>query len=119
MGAHLREHQGVAGASFAVWAPSAQAVRVVGDFNGWDGRMHPMRMLGSSGVWELFVPAVEAGHRYKFELVAADGSLILKTDPFAFATEVPPEHGRHHRHRGHPHRGPTRSGWSGGRPPTP
>ncbi|MEA2972027.1 MAG: 1,4-alpha-glucan branching enzyme [Actinomycetota bacterium] len=90
MGAHLREHQGVAGASFAVWAPSAQAVRVVADFNGWDGRTHPMRMLGSSGVWELFIPAVEAGHRYKFELVAADGSLILKTDPFAFATEVPP-----------------------------
>jgi len=90
MGAHVRDHQGATGVSFAVWAPSAQAVRVVGDFNGWDGRMHPMRMLGGSGVWELFVPGVEPGHRYKYELVSADGSLILKTDPFAFATEVPP-----------------------------
>ena len=90
MGAHVREHQGVGGTSFAVWAPSAHAVRIVGDFNGWDGRMHPMRMLGGSGVWELFLPGVEPGHRYKFELVTADGSLVLKTDPFAFATEVPP-----------------------------
>ncbi|MEA2686221.1 MAG: 1,4-alpha-glucan branching enzyme, partial [Actinomycetota bacterium] len=90
MGAHLRDHQGVAGASFAVWAPGAQAVRLVGDFNGWDGRMHPMRMIGSSGVWELFLPRVEAGQRYKFEIVGADGELRLKTDPFAFATEVPP-----------------------------
>ena len=56
LGAHPRVHQGVAGTSFAVWAPNAQAVRVVGDFNGWDGRVHPMRMLGSSGVWELFLP---------------------------------------------------------------
>ncbi|HVF14959.1 MAG TPA: alpha-amylase family glycosyl hydrolase, partial [Acidimicrobiales bacterium] len=90
MGAHVREHQGVHGVSFAVWAPSAQAVRVVGDFNGWNGQAHPMRMLGASGVWELFIPGVVSGHRYKFELVAADGALILKTDPFAFATEVPP-----------------------------
>ena len=90
MGAHVREHQGVPGVSFAVWAPSAQAVRVVGDFNGWNGRAHPMRMIGGSGVWELFLPGIEAGHRYKYELRGADGALFLKTDPFAFATEVPP-----------------------------
>jgi 1,4-alpha-glucan branching enzyme len=90
MGAHVREHQGVQGVSFVVWAPSAQAVRVVGDFNGWNGRAHPMRMVGGSGVWELFIPGIEAGNRYKFELRTADGALVLKTDPFAFATEVPP-----------------------------
>jgi len=90
LGAHHRCHQGVDGTSFAVWAPNAQAVRVVGDWNFWDGRVQPMRSLGSSGVWELFVPGVEAGARYKFEMVAADGRLILKADPFAFATEVPP-----------------------------
>jgi 1,4-alpha-glucan branching enzyme len=90
MGAHVREHQGVLGTSFAVWAPAARAVRVVGDFNGWDGRMHPMRVLGSSGVWELFLPGVGAGQHYKFELIDAEGALVLKTDPFAFATEAPP-----------------------------
>ena len=74
------------GVSFAVWAPNARAVRVVGDWNFWDGRVHPMRSLGSSGVWELFIPGVAAGARYKYELVTADGRLILKTDPMAFAT---------------------------------
>src|SRR5213595_2039251 len=90
LGAHRREHQGVWGTAFAVWAPAARSVRVVGDFNGWDGRVHPMRSLGSSGVWELFVPGVEAGSRYKYELIAPDGRRLLKADPFAFATEVPP-----------------------------
>ncbi len=90
LGAHVRTHQGVSGTSFAVWAPSARAVRVVGDFNGWDGRLHPMRSLGSSGVWELFVPGVGAGARYKFELLTQDGDLVLKADPLAFATELPP-----------------------------
>jgi 1,4-alpha-glucan branching enzyme len=90
LGAHPREHDGMAGVSFAVWAPNAKAVRVVGDWNFWDGRVHQMRSLGSSGVWELFIPGVRAGARYKFELIAADGRLILKTDPMAFLMEKPP-----------------------------
>jgi 1,4-alpha-glucan branching enzyme len=92
LGAHEREIDGVLGTSFAVWAPNARSVRVVGDFNSWDGRLCPMRALGSSGIWELFVPGVEAGALYKFELISADGRLILKTDPFAFQTELPPQH---------------------------
>jgi 1,4-alpha-glucan branching enzyme len=90
LGAHRREHQGVWGTAFAVWAPAARSVRVVGDFNGWDGRVHPMRPLGSSGVWELFVPGVEAGSRYKYEILTADGHLRLKADPMARQAEVPP-----------------------------
>jgi 1,4-alpha-glucan branching enzyme len=90
LGAHVREHQGVQGTSFAVWAPNAKAARVVGDFNGWDGRLHPMRSMGSSGVWEVFLPGVEAGSRYKFELLTQSGQLRLKADPMAFAAEVPP-----------------------------
>jgi 1,4-alpha-glucan branching enzyme len=66
-------------------------VRVVGDWNDWDGRLHPMRSLGSSGVWELFIPGVAAGSRYKYELVTSDGRLILKADPMAYGTEVPPD----------------------------
>jgi 1,4-alpha-glucan branching enzyme len=91
LGAHPRVHDGLPGVSFAVWAPNARAVRVVGDWNAWDGRVHPMRLLGSSGVWELFIPGVAAGARYKYELVSAEDRLILKADPMAFATEVPPE----------------------------
>jgi 1,4-alpha-glucan branching enzyme len=83
-------HQGVHGTAFALWAPAAQAVRVVGDWNGWDGRSQPMRALGASGVWELFLPAVGHGARYKFEVVGADGTLRLKSDPFARWSEVPP-----------------------------
>ena len=90
LGSHSRVHEGVSGTAFAVWAPSARAVRVVGDFNLWDGRVHPMRALGASGVWELFIPGVGTGCRYKFEVVGADGSLRLKADPMAFATEEPP-----------------------------
>jgi 1,4-alpha-glucan branching enzyme len=90
LGAHERTIDGVAGTAFAVWAPNARAVRVVGDFNRWDGRLHPMRALGSSGIWELFVPGVGAGARYKYELVTAEGALVLKADPLAFATENPP-----------------------------
>ena len=90
LGAHPRAHEGVTGTAFAVWAPNAKAVRVVGDWNFWDGRVHPMRSLGSSGVWELFIPGVEPGARYKYEIVAADERLTLKADPLAFATEVPP-----------------------------
>jgi 1,4-alpha-glucan branching enzyme len=90
LGAHVRLHEGVAGTSFAVWAPDARSVRVVGDFNGWDGRIHPMRVLGGSGVWELFLPGVDAGERYKYEILSHHGHLSLRSDPFAFQTEVPP-----------------------------
>jgi 1,4-alpha-glucan branching enzyme len=91
LGAHVRKHQGVTGTAFAVWAPAARAVSVVGDFNSWDGRLHAMRTLGSGGIWELFLPEVGAGARYKFEILAADGELRLKADPMAQETEVPPK----------------------------
>lgn len=90
MGAQIRRHQNVQGVGFAVWAPNARSVRLVGDFNAWDGRHHPMRALGSSGIWELFVPGLSAGTLYKFEILTAQGHLVMKTDPFAFCTEVPP-----------------------------
>jgi 1,4-alpha-glucan branching enzyme len=90
LGAHPRTIGGVDGVAFAVWAPNARSVRVVGDFNSWDGRLHPMRSLGPSGIWELFVPGVPEKSLYKFEVVAAQGNLMLKTDPFAAATEAPP-----------------------------
>ena len=91
LGAHPRELDGVAGTAFAVWAPNARAVSVVGDFNGWDGRLNPMRSLGASGIWELFVPSVAAGDRYKYELKGPRGELLpLKADPYALAAEVPP-----------------------------
>jgi 1,4-alpha-glucan branching enzyme len=90
LGAHVREVRGVTGVSFAVWAPNALGVRLVGGFNSWDGRLHPMRALGGSGIWELFVPDIGPGSLYKYEIAAADGGTVLKTDPFAFATEVPP-----------------------------
>src|SRR5947209_17156151 len=66
LGAHVRVHEGVTGTAFAVWAPAARAVSVVGDFNSWDGRLHGMRSLGASGVWELFLPGIEPGSRYKY-----------------------------------------------------
>ena len=90
LGAHCRIHEDVAGTSFAVWAPNAASVRVVGDFNAWDGRIHPMRSLGSSGTWEIFLPGVGHGAYYKFEILTRDGYLTLKADPLAFATDVPP-----------------------------
>jgi 1,4-alpha-glucan branching enzyme len=90
LGARAMSHQGVWGTSFTVWAPNARAVRVVGDFNLWDGRIHPMRSMGSSGLWEIFLPDVGAGCRYKFEILTRAGSLTLKADPFARAAELPP-----------------------------
>ena len=90
LGGRLREHQGVRGASFAVWAPSAQRVSVVGDFNDWDGRRHAMRRLGQ-GFWELFVPSVSAGASYKFEIVGAAGEVVRKSDPLALASEIRPK----------------------------
>jgi 1,4-alpha-glucan branching enzyme len=91
LGAHPRVVDGAAGVSFAVWAPNARSVGVVGDFNGWDGRLHPMRSLGAAGIWELFVPDVAPGTRYKFEIRTRAGRLRLKADPFAFRTELPPK----------------------------
>jgi 1,4-alpha-glucan branching enzyme len=91
LGAHVRELDGVSGTSFAVWAPAAASVRVVGDFNSWDGRLHPMRALGATGIWELFVPDVAEGTTYKFEIHTPDGEIRLKADPFAQAAEHPPE----------------------------
>ena len=91
LGAHTTTVGGVAGTAFAVWAPNARAVSVVGDFNLWDGRLNPMRSLGASGIWELFVPGVEPGARYKFELRTPSGELRQKADPYAFEAEVPPE----------------------------
>ena len=90
LGAHRKTLDGVAGFGFAVWAPNARRVSVVGDFNDWDGRRHPMRLRHEGGVWELFVPGLDAGARYKFEIKGADGGLHLKADPVAFASERPP-----------------------------
>jgi 1,4-alpha-glucan branching enzyme len=83
-GAHLRTIGGVEGVYFAVWAPNALRVSVVGDFNGWDGRVNPMRKLLGSGVWELFLPDVKEGTHYKFEIKTFTGAILLKSDPFAF-----------------------------------
>jgi 1,4-alpha-glucan branching enzyme len=91
LGAHVIEHQDVRGTAFAVWAPAARAVSVVGDFNSWDGRLHAMRTLGSNGIWELFIPGIGGGERYKFEILSPDGELLLKADPYAQETEVPPK----------------------------
>ncbi|MEB2311295.1 MAG: 1,4-alpha-glucan branching protein GlgB [Sorangiineae bacterium] len=90
LGARVVTMEGVEGVAFAVWAPNARRVSVVGDFNGWDGRLMPMRSMGSSGVWELFVPGVGPGALYKFELETAAGLLRTKTDPMAREMEHPP-----------------------------
>ncbi|MCS7090503.1 MAG: 1,4-alpha-glucan branching protein GlgB [Verrucomicrobiota bacterium] len=92
LGAQVRTLDGVAGVSFAVWAPHARRVSVVGDFNRWDGRRHLMRRLGASGVWEIFIPGVRPGALYKFEIVNLYGHMVLKTDPYGFFFEVPPKH---------------------------
>ncbi len=91
LGSHLRVIDGVPGTSFAVWAPNAQRVSVVGSFNNWDGRAHPMRLLGASGVWELFIPGIGEGALYKYEVRNIHGTIVLKTDPFATFSEPPPK----------------------------
>ena len=94
LGAHVRSYEtpggAVSGASFAVWAPNARGIKVTGDFDFWQARALPLRSLGSSGVWEIFVPGVEVGQRYRFHVLGADGVWREKSDPMAFATEVPP-----------------------------
>lgn len=90
LGSHVRTHGGETGVSFAVWAPNATAVRLVGDHNGWNGESHAMRSMGVSGVWELFVPGMPVGTRYKYEIRTREGEWILKADPMAQFAEVPP-----------------------------
>ena len=91
LGAHVMTHEAVAGVHFAVWAPNAKRVSVVGDFNVWDGRRHPMRRRGATGVWEIFVPGLAEGAAYKYEIRGADGALLpLKADPVGFGSEHPP-----------------------------
>ena len=92
-GAQPRALDGVDGVAFAVWAPNARRASVVGDFNGWDGRRHPMRLRHGAGVWELFVPRVGPGEHYKFEILGADGQIVQRADPVARQTEPPPATG--------------------------
>jgi 1,4-alpha-glucan branching enzyme len=92
LGAHVTIHEGVSGTHFAVWAPNARRVSVVGAFNGWDGRRLPMRRRGLSGIWEIFVPGIGEGEAYKYEILGADGGLQpLKADPVGFGSQHPPE----------------------------
>src|SRR3977135_4668682 len=85
------ELDGVSGVAFAVFAPSARRVSVVGDFNLWDGRRHAMRVRGN-GVWEIFAPEAKPGDKYKYEIIGADGKMLpLKSDPLAFAAELRPQ----------------------------
>ena len=90
LGAHACVVNGIAGVQFAVWAPSARSVSVIGDFNGWDRRRHAMRVLGSSGVWEIFIPALNEGELYKFEVKGQNGVYYDKSDPYGFEMEVRP-----------------------------
>ncbi|WP_407704183.1 1,4-alpha-glucan branching enzyme [Streptomyces phyllanthi] len=90
LGAEPMEHQGVTGTRFTVWAPNARGVRLAGTFNYWDGTGFPMRSLGSSGIWELFVPSIGEGELYKFEITRPDGTRTLRADPLARRTEAPP-----------------------------
>ncbi len=90
MGGRLAQCEGINGAKFAVWAPNAKSVSLVADFNRWDGRLNPMRSLGNSGVWELFVPGLEGGEKYKFEIKTQQGEKLLKADPYALRSEMRP-----------------------------
>ncbi len=91
LGAHPIGMEGVQGVSFAVWAPNARRVSVVGDFNGWDGRRHVMRFRHECGVWEIFIPHVMPGDFYKYEILTADGKIQLKADPYAFRSQLRPD----------------------------
>ncbi|MDJ1006897.1 MAG: 1,4-alpha-glucan branching protein GlgB [Paracoccaceae bacterium] len=92
LGAHVMTHEGIGGTHFAVWAPAARRVSVVGDFNHWNGRRHPMRTRGTSGVWEIFIPGLGEGTVYKYEIVGSDGAVLpLKADPVGFGSQHAPE----------------------------
>jgi 1,4-alpha-glucan branching enzyme len=91
LGAHLITHEGKKGVSFAVWAPGAEKVSVLGNFNAWEGSQHPMRRRGDSGVWETFIPKLGSGELYKYEIKAPGLPVFLKADPYAFYAEVPPD----------------------------
>ncbi|EBW5957238.1 1,4-alpha-glucan branching enzyme, partial [Salmonella enterica subsp. enterica serovar Heidelberg] len=91
LGAHADTMDGVTGTRFSVWAPNARRVSVVGQFNYWDGRRHPMRLRKESGIWELFIPGAHNGQLYKFELLDANGNLRIKADPYAFEAQMRPE----------------------------
>ena len=90
LGSHLRDVDGHVGVNFAVWAPNAQSVQVIGDFNHWDGRSHCMQKLIPSGIWELFVPQIGAGQKYKYRIRMLDGQVVDKTDPYGVFAELPP-----------------------------
>src|SRR2546423_2528320 len=90
LGAHVITHEGKRGVAFAVWAPNAKSVSVVGNFNKWDSQQHPMRSLGGSGVWELFIPGIKEGELYKYAIKTRRGE-IFKADPYASMMEVPPD----------------------------
>src|SRR5439155_21495117 len=91
LGAHRVAVGSTTGVHFALWAPNAERVSLIGDFNGWDGRVYPMRLLVPNGIWEIFIPDLADGEKYKFEIRAKSGALLKKSDPFGFAFEVPPQ----------------------------
>lgn len=91
LGAHVMKHQGTAGTHFAVWAPNAARVSVIGDFNVWDGRRNPMRRVGNTGVWEVFLPGISDGDVYKYEIAPRFGAPLEKADPMGFGAQHPPE----------------------------
>lgn len=91
LGAHADTMDGVTGTRFSVWAPNARRVSVVGQFNFWDGRRHPMRLRKESGIWELFIPGAQHGQLYKYEMIDANGNLRVKADPYAFEAQMRPE----------------------------
>jgi 1,4-alpha-glucan branching enzyme len=92
LGSHPTTINGVAGVNFAVWAPNARNVSIIGDFNGWDGRKHQMRIVGD-GIWELFIPDLKIGDRYKYEIKNTFGHIYEKSDPYGFQQEVRPDSG--------------------------
>lgn len=91
LGAQVKNVDGIDGVRFSVWAPNARRVSVVGGFNNWDGRRHPMRLRHPAGVWEIFIPRLKPGEAYKYEILGANGILPLKADPMALATQLPPD----------------------------
>ncbi len=91
LGAHLKTINDVSGTVFRVWAPAAKRVSIIGNFNGWDGRVHTMRSLGSSGIWELFIPGIQENEPYKFEIKTQDNDILKKSDPFQFYSELRPK----------------------------